>query len=155
MYGACQKRQSNGDVDGCGQYVEVSDRKICEACGCHRSFHVVANTITTPVSSPQASLASLALLSSSLPRMDNTSIPAATPHVPASIASTGSDSSTGKSLPHPASSSLTQSFPEFPDGDLLIEIDAHVDDDYGYSGWATRAYSFWKLKGEQTVRPEN
>ena len=150
-YGACQKRQPHGGVDGCGQYESSLTSKSCEACGCHRSFHVVQKSATPATSIESTMLPMLANVSSSQPHLD-TSLIAHTTSIdstisPSSRRSTSSDV-TSPSLNQPSSiPPPLSSFPEYPDGDITIEIKAHQHDDYGHTGWATMATSFWKLKG--------
>ena len=140
-YGACQKRQANGDVDGCGQYEESSENKNCEACGCHRSFHVARERSEAVPDSTYGTLPMLANVSSSQPQIHVSTPRSTTSLVSESTSTSSHDKVDIKSQQHPST------FPEYPDGDLTIEIPAHMHDDYGHTGWATMAVSYWKLKG--------
>jgi hypothetical protein len=142
ILGACRKRHANGDVDGCGLFVVNTDGKTCEACGCHRSFHVQMN-ITTALSPTNSAsgLTAFANITTQQPRISiDTSNVIALEQQP--ISSSSSESSVSTNI-HQA----TPQFPEYPDGDLTITINAHDFDDYSRTGWATRSRSAWKLKG--------
>ena len=91
MLGPCRKRQPSGLVDGCGLFEASSNEKICEACGCHRSFHVA---------SLDASLPSVASSSLSSPRPIHTHPPPIT---------SPSKTSRGSPTPQPSTDTFTVS----------------------------------------------
>ena len=165
MLGPCQKRQSNGDVDGCQQFEQSTDAesKFCDACGCHRAFHSHDHILTmkttphnpeTATNSPVNYLASLAHVTASMSHVDETGISTSPHNVttnhprPRSSNSTISNNS-ANTTSNNSETHQQSNFPEYPDGDMSIEIDAHECDDYGNTGWATFSFSSWKLKSER------
>ena len=169
MLGACRKRHAHalGGVDGCGLFEPSSLEKVCEACGCHRSFHVIPTTGEPSVSE----LTSFANLTSELPHVAMEEPPSRVEIASAiyslassrhsdttSSCSTRTSKSDGTAhiniIPGnnrktgPAADALT-SFPEYPDGNMRMEIIAHDLDDYGTTGWSMAYVSQWKGKTDK------
>lgn len=148
MYGPCRKRDSKGNLDDCQEYEQSSDpnSKLCEACGCHRGFH--SRIATTP-----NALVSLAQVTESMSHVEE--MPC---HINTSTNNLESSSHLDSSTPTPSDTGTPSSnqqynylsnFPEYPDGDICIELEGHNYDDYGNTGWATICISNWKLKSDR------
>lgn len=184
MLGPCRKRQSSGMFDGCGLFEPSSNDKICEACGCHRSFHIAP--LDTGSGSGLPSIASSTLSSprpqiihhphsSTSPIKRNTLSPQ--PVDTFTVTSTSTNDvpfliqrpipvrptiniipfesvSTTDTIPvENKSDNDTKiiSFPEYPDGDITIDMIAHSFDDFGYTGWSTYHQSKWTSSVKQST----
>ena len=145
-------------TDGCQRYaVDLQGAtSFCQACGCHSSFHVDERPagMFLPITPITAQIVTNSDIQNPLPSTSST-LPSVLTSPPPSRASTP------VSVTHKAEAAAStlaiintavRTFPEWPDGDIILEMTPHSLSGFKTTGWATTGLKSWSTHGTKCLK---
>ena len=156
-YGKCLKVQTNGLVDGCQRFVsDTPKQSLCQACGCHFGFHADYQTSLSVGIINDSDTVPTDLATSLTPRSVSSSPSPSSvtehPKAPTTSANVSNDTKAAASTLAMITAATCSEFPEWPNGDITMEIAQHTLSGFRHTGWATSCMKSWTTKSTSCMK---